>query len=40
MREWAEEHWAGVAVTVSIASAIAVSAILIVCFNVLMTRLP
>jgi hypothetical protein len=38
MREWAEEHWAGVAVTVSVAGALAVSTFLIVCFNVFMTR--
>jgi hypothetical protein len=38
VQEWAEEHWGGVALAVSIAGAVAVAVVLIVIFNVLSTR--
>lgn len=39
VQEWAEEHWAGVALAVSVVGAIALACIAIVVFNVLSTRL-
>jgi hypothetical protein len=39
VREWAEEHWAGVGVTVFIAGALALSVVLATAFNVIATRL-
>ena len=38
-REWAEEHWAGVGLAVSIAGALTISLMLAVVFNVVTTRL-
>ena len=39
LREWAEEHWVGVGLAVSIAGALTISLILAVAFNVITTRL-
>ena len=36
--EWLEDHWAGVGVTVSIASALTLAVIIAVVFNVVVTR--
>ena len=38
VREWAEEYWAEVGVTLLIASALAVSVVLAIAFNVIVTR--
>jgi hypothetical protein len=38
VQEWAEEHWAGVALVVSVTGAISLAAALIVLFNVLTMR--
>jgi hypothetical protein len=37
-REWAEKHWAGLGMTVSIVGALTVSIILALVFNVIVTR--
>jgi len=37
-REWAEKHWAGLGMAVSIAGALTVSIILALAFNVIVTR--
>jgi hypothetical protein len=37
-REWVEEHWAGLGVGVSVASALTISILLSVAFNVFATR--
>jgi hypothetical protein len=38
-RDWAEEHWAGVATAVSITGALALAVVLALAFNVITTRL-
>jgi hypothetical protein len=38
-RDWAEEHWAGVATVVSIGGALAIAVVLALAFNVITTRL-
>ena len=36
--DWAEEHWAGVGVTVSITCALVLAVVIAVAFNVVVTR--
>jgi hypothetical protein len=38
LREWAEEHWAAVGVVGSIAGALALSLVIAVTFNIVVTR--